>query len=197
MLTSTFAASTENFSDVLEEIESVHPDVVIVVGRVRNDLNIARQLVSSGLGAGVVVAVAAGIQQFHDHLGSLADGFVGPSQWEQGLDFVPDFGPSPEQVVTSLKNGASQHIDYPMVQAYAVGLIVERCFMEASSCGSPELRKVAADLKFSTFYGNFEIDAQTGRQVGRETLLVQWQLGKKTIVWPPEQASAALVYPWR
>ena len=196
-LTSTFPALAEDFSNVLEEIESVHPDVIIVVGRVRNDLDIARRLVSSGLDAGAVAVVAAGIQQFRHYLGTGADGFIGPSQWEQETNFVPDFGPPSEQVIESLKNGILQHIDYPMAQAYAAGLVVERCLLEASGCGSPELRKAASDLKFSTFYGNFEIDGQTGRQVGRETLLVQWQLGKKTVVWPPDQASAALVYPWR
>ena len=44
---------------------------------------------------------------------------------------------------------------------------------------------------------NFEIDVETGRQVGRETLLVQWQQGRKMVVWPPDQACSTLVYPWR
>lgn len=197
MATSIYSASTEDFSDILEELESVNLDVIVAVGRVRNDLNIANRLVSSGIKAGAVVVVAAGIQQFHDHLGSLAEGFVGPSQWEHETNFTPDFGPSPDQVVSSLKKEFPQHIDYPMAQAYATGLVFERCFLEANSCTSTELRQVASNLKFSTFYGNFEIDAQTGRQIGRETLLVQWQLGRKMIVWPPEQARAALVYPWR
>lgn len=197
VFTSVFQPSTEDFTHVVSQLKSIHSDVIVVVGRVQNDLNIARQLVASGLGAGVVVAVAAGIQQFQDHMGVLADGFVGPSQWEPVADFIPDSGPSSNQVVESLKNGTPQRIDYPMAQAYASGLVVEKCLLESGSCDSLALRETAANLKFSTFYGNFEIDGQTGRQIGRETLLVQWQGSKKIVVWPPNKAHANLVYPWR
>ena len=41
-----------------------------------------------------------------------------------------------------------------------------------------------------------KIDAATGRQVGRSVVLVQWQEGGKTVVWPAEQRQTALVYPW-
>lgn len=197
LLTHVFSASLEDFTLAMSALKYANPDVIVVVGRVMNDINIASQLVASGLEVGVVVTVAAGVQQFQDYMGSSADRFVGPSQWEPLANFVPDFGPSPDEVVKSLKNGVLQHIDYPMAQAYATGLIVERCLLETSSCDSSDLRKAAADLNFSTFYGNFEIDRQTGRQIGRETLLVQWQNGRKTVVWPPNQANATLVYPWR
>ncbi|MCI0903461.1 MAG: branched-chain amino acid ABC transporter substrate-binding protein, partial [Chloroflexi bacterium] len=59
------------------------------------------------------------------------------------------------------------------------------------------LRNAAAGLRFSTFFGNFQIDGETGRQIGRETLLVQWQKGRKVVVWPPQSAQGGLVYPWR
>ena len=197
VLTTEFPATSRDFTLVVDELKSAHPDVIVAVGRVWNDLDISSQMVASGLEAGAIVTVAAGIQQFQDHMGYSANGFVGPSQWEPLVDFVPDFGPPPEQVIVSLKNRGFQHIDYPMAQAYAAGLVMERCLLEAVRCESSELREIAANLKFSTFYGNFEIDRETGRQVGRETMLVQWQHGYKTVVWPPDRADATLVYPWR
>ena len=195
--TINFSASTNEFTRVVDELKSANPNVIVVVGRVQNDLHIASQIFASSLRSGAVVTVASGIQQFHDYLGSSADGFVGPSQWEPGVHFKADFGPSTEQVIASLKNEVLQHIDYPMAQAYATGLIVEKCLLEADSCDSFTLRNAAANLKFSTFYGNFKIDCQTGKQIGRQTLLVQWQHGRKTVVWPPDQARGGLVYPWR
>ena len=197
VLTTKFPASTEDFTLVVNELKLANPDVIAAVGRVQNDLDIAAQLVESGLRAGIVVAVAAGIQLFQNHMGSLSDGFVGPSKWEPVADSAPDFGPSSEQVVESLNNKGLQHIDYPMAQAYAAGLIVERCLIEANSCDAFALREAAAGLKFSTFYGDFEIDGPTGRQVGGEPLLVQWQYGEKMVVWPPDRAHATLIYPWR
>jgi branched-chain amino acid transport system substrate-binding protein len=196
-LTSEFAASTDDFTPVLKKLRAAWPDVVVIVGRVRSDLQLARQLAESDIGAGVVVAVAAGIQGFHTELGSLADRFVGPSQWELEAQGVPDFGPTGEQVVASLARDGHQQVDYPTAQAYAAGLVVQRCLAEAGSADDAALREAASSLRFSTFYGDFEIDRETGRQVGRGTLLVQWQEGRKVIVWPPERAQRALVYPWR
>lgn len=192
-----FEASAGDFSAALDELKNSRPDVVVLVGRVRNDLRLARQLADSGINAGTVVAVAAGIQRFQIDLGSRADRFVGPSQWEPEAGREPEFGPTNEQVVASLARDGHQNVDYPMAQAYAAGVVVQRCLEEAGSADSQALRNAAAGLKFSTFFGNFQIDGETGRQIGRETLLVQWQKGRKVVVWPPRSAQGGLVYPWR
>ena len=197
VLATEFPSSAGDFSAVVDEIRAAGPDVVVIVGRVENDLRLARQLAESGLNAGTVVAVAAGIQGFKDELGSLADRFVGPSQWEPEARYTPDFGPTGSQVIASLRRDGHLHVDYPMAQAYAAGVVVQRCLQEAGSADSQALREAASELEFSTFYGRFKIDGETGRQIGRETLLVQWQEERKVIVWPPQLAQGELVYPWR
>lgn len=196
VLETEFEASAVDFTDVLAEIRNAKADVVVIVGRVQNDIQFARQLALSDIKAGVVVVVAAGIQGFQDELGSLADRFVGPSQWEPGLRATPDFGPTSGEVMASLRRAGNQEVDYPMAQAYAAGVIIQRCLAEAGSAESQALREVAANLRFSTFYGDFQIDNETGSQIGRETLLVQWQEGRKIIVWPQESTQPGLVYPW-
>jgi len=197
VLTTEFAASTGDFSAVVADIKAAQPEVIVVVGRIQNDLLLARRLAESGVNAGMVVAVAAGIQAFQDDLGRLVERFVGPSQWEPETDFEPDFGPNSQQVMASLRRDGESHVDYPMAQAYAAGVVLQRCLEEAGNADSQTLKDAAARLRFSTFYGNFQIDGETGRQVGRETLLVQWQEGRKVIVWPPRLAKGALAYPWR
>ena len=62
---------------------------------------------------------------------------------------------------------------------------------------SAALRETAGDLDFSTFYGRFKIDPVTGRQIGRSVVIVQWQGGRKVVVWPPERSQSQLQYPWR
>lgn len=192
-----FPASAGDFSAVLEEMRAEKPDVVVAVGRVRNDLQLARQLVASGMKVGAAVVVAAGIQGFQGDLGNLADRFVGPSQWEPEAAYTPDFGPASGQVIASLRRDGLRHVDYPSAQAYAAGVVVQRCLEETGGADSQALREAASKLDFSTFYGSFKIDAETGRQTGRQVLLVQWQRGRKVIVWPPQSAQADLIYPWR
>lgn len=192
-----FPASADDFSPMMSELRAAAPNVVVVVGRVQNDFRLARQLAKSGINAGAAVVVAAGIQEFQDELGSLADRFVGPSQWEPAAAYTPDFGPNADEVTASLRKEGQKQIDYPLAQAYAAGVVVQQCLEEAGSADSRALREAASELEFSTFYGPFKIDRETGRQTGRETLLVQWQEGRKVIVWPPQLAQNELVYPWR
>jgi len=191
-----FNPSSGDFTNPLAAVSATDPDVVVIVGRVQNDISIAWKIVESDIRSRVVVAVAAGIQAFKDELGSLSHGFVGPSQWEPRVHSPPDFGPSSAEVISSLTRSGRKIVDYPMAQAYAAGVVVERCLKEAGSADNHALRAVAGQLRFSTFYGNFQID-ESGRQIGRETILVQWQNGQKKTVWPLSSAEAELVYPWR
>jgi branched-chain amino acid transport system substrate-binding protein len=133
-------------------------------------------------------------------LGAGADGFIGPSQWEPAVSVAnPDFGPTGVQAVNLLQSAADTRglpVDYPMAQAFAAGLVAERCIQEAGNIDESALREAAGALDFTTFYGRFRID-EAGRQVGREVALVQRQHGDKVVVWPPESADGELVYPWR
>ena len=198
VLSSTFDASAGCFDEAVADICHASPDVLVVAGRFQNDLKLAEQLANAQPSIGAVAVVAAGVDAFRERLGELAENFMGPSQWEP--DAVHnrgqhmDFGPSVAGVRESLGRAV---IDYPMAQAYAVGVVMQRCVEESGSLDNALLRKTAAALDFTTFYGRFRIDAATGRPVGRPALLVQWQGGRKQVVWPPELRTATLVYPWR
>ncbi len=192
-----FEPESEDFSEIVAAVGKTRPDVFVGVGRFEDDLRLARQLAESGTGLAAAAVVAAGVHQFGEELSELAEGFIGPSQWEAEAGYVADFGPSAAQVVASLRRAGNRDVDYPMAQAYAAGVVVQRCLLEAGSLDDAALRQASSSLDFTTFYGRFRIDPATGLQTGRSTLLVQWQGGLKVIVWPPESANGALRCPWR
>ena len=185
------------FDDIVGELAELEPDVLVGVGRIHNDLDFARRLAEAQPRIGAAAVVAAGIQQFRDGLGAEADGFIGPSQWEPGSAGTADYGPSEANVLASLERGGGGPVDYPMAQAYAAGLVAQRCVEEAGCMEQDALRKAAGALDFTTFYGRFRIDALTGEQVGRSVSLVQWQGGRKVVVGPPERREGEFVHPWR
>ena len=186
-----------DFAEILDGVDQARPDLLLGVGRIQHDLLLAQQITQRRLAVGAVAVVAAPITQFQEALGPEADGFLGPSQWEASAGYPTSYGPSAGQVLTSLGSGDDGPVDYPMVQAYAAGLVAQRCVEEAGTLDQQKLRETAASLDFSTFYGGFRIDPETGRQIGRSVVITQWQQGKKVVVWPPEQRQARLVYPWR
>ncbi len=185
-----------DFGSIVDQIEELRPDVLVAVGRIHNDLDLAQRLAESRPRIGAAAVVAAPIGQFRDALGPAVEGFMGPSQWEPEAAGRVDFGPTAAQVLSSLARHGAGPVDYPMAQSYAAGLIAQRCVEAAGSLEQGDLRRAAGELDFSTFYGRFKIDPATGRQVGRSVALIQWQQGRKVIIRPPEQRQAPLAYPW-
>ena len=197
VLHAEFDASADDFGDLARAVRETSPDVLVLAGRFQNDLVLAGQLAGNRVSVGAAAVVAAGVDAFRKGLGDLAENFIGPSQWEPEAGLEVDYGPSVAEVRSSLREAGHRVIDYPMAQAYAVGVVLQRCIEECDSLADAELRQAAATLDFTTFYGRFCIDAETGRQIGKSVLLVQWQQGRKTIVWPPELRTSRLAYPWR
>ena len=193
----TFDPASEDFGDVVRTACDAAPDVLVVVGRFQNDLRIAELLAEAAPPIGTVAVVAAGVDAFRERLGPQAENFIGPSQWEPCAVRSVDYGPSALEVRESLRRAGHPIVDYPAAQAYAVGVVVQRCIEDCGSLDDSKLRQTAASLDFSTFYGRFRIDAETGRQTGKQSLLVQWQQGRKAVVWPPEYRQASLAQPWR
>ena len=185
------------FTELLDRVEALRPDVLLGVGRMQDDLLLGGELAARRLELAAAVLVAAGIQTFRDVLGVESEGFLGPSQWEPPTQYRHDYGPSAPQVLKSMLQHASGTVDYPMVQAYAGALVAQRCVEAAGTVADAALRSMAGLLDFSTFFGRFKIDPESGRQTGHTGLIVQWQQGRKVVVWPPKQKTGDLVYPWR
>jgi ABC-type branched-subunit amino acid transport system substrate-binding protein len=138
---------------------------------------------------------------FGAELSRMAEGILGPSQWEEGLRSSIDVGPRQAEVVRSLRarvfatlraGAGAGHVEYPAAQAYAAGLLVMHCVEQAASLEDDALLATARRLRCTTFFGAFGLDAD-GRQTEHEMLVVQWQEGVKAVVWPPPTAEASTV----
>ena len=197
VLSRQFEPGLRDFDEIVREVCRIEPDVLVAVGRFQDDLAFAESLAAASPAIGAVAVVAAGVDAFRQCLGGLAERFIGPSQWEPGFGVAVDYGPTVGDVQRSLARAGHAVIDYPMAQAYAVGVVIQRCVEECGTLDDHSLRQAAASLDFTTFYGRFCIDSETGRPTGKPALLVQWQQGRKAIVWPEQFREATPVQPWR
>ena len=179
-----YPAGTVDFTPILTQLETLSPAVVLSVGRIEDDLHFAAQYVQHRIAASVVGLIVTPLTLFRDTLGSAAAQFLGPSQWEPGGASQLDYGPAAPEVLARLSARHPAGVDYPMAQAYAGGLVVQRCIETAGTLDQHILRQVAGHLDFTTFYGRYRIDPSTGRQVGHRMPVVQWQEGGKVVVWP-------------
>ena len=188
VLKASYPPTEDGLASLVVNVADLQPDVILGVGRTEIDLALARQLKAQRVRAALIGLVAAPIQLFKETLGPDADGFIGPSQWEAGVRYHPDVGPTPTEFAARFRRRFGAEPDYPAAQAYAAGLIAQHCAQLAGSLRPEALRDTAAGLDLTTFYGRFKLDA-SGEQVGHELVIVQWQGGAKPIIWPPAVAA--------
>ncbi len=185
-----YPPASSGFASLVSRVAASQPDIILGVGRTEDDLRLAHQLRTQRVGAHVMGLVATPIQLFGQNLGKDANGFFGPSQWEPGVRGQPDVGPTSAEFVARFRDRFRKEPDYPAAQAYAAGLVAQRCVESAGTLQDEPVRKVANELALTTFYGGFELDATTGEQIGHKMLVIQWQGKTKRIVWPSEMAEA-------
>ncbi len=155
-----------------------HPGLLVVAGRFEDDTAIIRE---RGMleTVGTIACVAAGADAFHRQLGVLAEGVIGPSQWEPHLYERPSLGPPSAWFGSEFRRAFQRDPGYVGAQAYTVGLIIGECIRRADSLEDRELLAAARGLDTTTLYGGFRLDPATLRQVGHEMLLVEWRDGRK------------------
>jgi branched-chain amino acid transport system substrate-binding protein len=185
----TYSRLPDDLPRVITSLGRQRPDVIISAGAFNDEVALARAIFEPGLRPRVVGLAAAAMQEFPHALGTHVEGFLGPSQWEPGLAYVPDFGPGPAEAAEGIRaQGAPP--DYPAAQAFAACLIAQRCLEEVGDAEDEALWAAACALDCTTFFGRFRIDPATGLQVGHEMVLVQWRRGRKLVVWPPALSQA-------
>lgn len=190
-----YRSGTQDFTPFLRNLAQDPPDLLLGVGRLEDDLRLGRQIWEVRPKVKATSLVVAAISRFKADLHERANGFFAPSQWEPWVRYPVDFGPSEDNFLQHYLKSATVPIDYPAAQGYAAGLVAQRCVEEAGTLDQRALREAAGRLRFTTFFGSYAIDPQTGRQTAHTMLVTQWQQGKKVIVWPKEVAEAEPIYP--
>jgi branched-chain amino acid transport system substrate-binding protein len=176
-----FESPLRDAGAVVRAAVETEPDLLVGVGAFQDDLAIARA--RAALPATTVLAlVGAGLAAFGTEVGGLAEGIVGPSQWEPEEGETPRAGPDSRRFVDAFARAFRRLPEYPAAQAFAVGVILGECRRRAGGLASAALLDAAWALETTTFYGGFRLDPSTGRQVGHRIRLVQWENGRKRVI---------------
>jgi hypothetical protein len=110
--------------------------------------------------------VAACLGDFSAELGQIADGVLGPSQWEPGVTFPNIAGPTADWFLDSFQTQFGRPPKYIAAGSFATGLVLTECIRQTACLDHGKLRNTAAGLDWNTFYGRFRIDSRTGIQTG-------------------------------
>ncbi len=163
---------------LLQEALATEPDLLVGAGSFQDDVAVARRrdLLRR---VKTLAFVGAGLGTFYEQLGDLADGVIGPSQWEPGILQEPRLGPGSAWFYSAFRRTFHRIPEYPAAQAFALGVVVTECLRRAGSLEDESLLRAAHALETTTLYGQFRLDPSTSRQIGHRVLLVQWRGGRK------------------
>ncbi len=176
------SSSLKNHDTILRTLFDIDPEVVVLAVSFQDEVGLMRTRHRWPRTVREVAAVAAGVRAFSAELGQIAEGVLGPSQWEPVMTFPNIAGPTSDWFVDSFQRQFGRPPDYIAAGSFAAGLVLTECIQQAASLDDEKLRSTGSGLDCSTFYGRFRIDSQTGIQTGHRVLLIRWQGGYKVVL---------------
>ena len=188
-----FNSNSNEFPEIINKVKKQNIEFLFCVGKAEDDIKLCKYLVKQQENKiKISTTLASAINEFKNELREDCDYFVSTSQWEPSLNFSVDYGPKVEEFVQDFKNEFGYLPDYPAAQAYNIGVVLEYLISRTENINENELLNKAKNLSFKTFYGDFKVD-KSGRQIGHETLVTQWQNGQKYIIFPTKYANSNLL----
>jgi len=202
----TYPKGVTDLTPLLSALKASKPDFILGGGHFEDGQLFNRQMADLDINANALSLIAAAtLPAYYQALTSMAEGVMGPSHWEYGVKYseaeakkvgLQWIGPSQDEFVDLFKKALGKEVipDYHAAEAGAAVLAYVLAAEKAGSADPDKVRQALGDLKFMSFYGAWDID-DTGLQVGHTMVDVQWQMGKRIIVWPPEAQTGRLAYP--
>ena len=127
---------------------------------------------------------------FYAKAGEIGGRVFAPSQWEPD-ERIPF--PGTRRFIDGFSAFAGHPPSFHAASAYASCQILAQAILQTQSIDNAKLRDHIAALDTVTVLGRFKVDP-TGKQVGHNSFLIQWQNGKKEIVWPTKMRTATPLF---
>ncbi len=147
--------------------------------------------------------IGPGQPKFYEVLGRTAEFVYGPSQWEPEFVTIRAGGLIPiarqypgarEFVEAHLRAYPGADLSYQTAAGYAGCQVLTEAVKRAGSLDREKIRDAILNLDFNTVFGAFKVDPD-GLQIAHKMVTVQWQDGKRVIVWPDELAPGKPRFP--
>lgn len=138
----------------------------------------------------LAMPIAPAHPNFHNKVGDMANPIFGPSQWEP-IKRIPF--PGTQRFIDGFTAFAGHLPSFHAASAYAACQLFEQAITRTQSIDHRKLRDIIAALDTVTVLGRCNVDL-TGKQVGHNSFMIQWQKGKKEIVWPQKMQTAQPVF---
>jgi branched-chain amino acid transport system substrate-binding protein len=172
---------------LLTKVRAVDPDALLLSAYPPDGYRLLHVMRKAAYRPRVVGMTIAPVHpDFYKRAGGDGEGVFGPSQWEAD-ERIPF--PGTKQFIKDFRNFTRKIPSYHGGSAYAACQILERAVRHNGSLDQEKIRDFVKSLDTVTVIGRFKVDTK-GKQVGHNPITIQWQKGKKEIVYPTKMQTA-------
>lgn len=172
---------------MLSEARTVNPDGIMLSAYPADGYLLLNLMEQAKYRPKVVgITVAPSYPNFHKEAGNMAEGVFGPSQWEPD-ERIPF--PGTKKFIVDYKVFTDIIPSYHAGSAYASCEIIEKAITNNKSFDQKKIRDFISSYDTVTVIGRFKVDP-SGKQIGHNPILIQWQNGEKQIVYPTTMQTA-------
>jgi branched-chain amino acid transport system substrate-binding protein len=204
VFTESYPRGNGDFAPLLSRVRAAAPDALGAATFFEDAVAITRQMKEVNLSPRMYAAtVGVGQPEFYRRLDRAAEFVYGPSQWEPEFVTIRAGGliPIARQYPAAREFVEAHHRQYPgadlsyqTAAGYAGCQVLTEAVRRAGTLDREKIREAILNLDFNTVFGAFKVDPD-GLQIGHKMVTVQWQDGKRVIVWPEELAPGKPRFP--
>jgi branched-chain amino acid transport system substrate-binding protein len=184
-----FEKGRRDLFDLARRIALVRPALVMMTGHFNESVDMRQALKKVDWYPNAYYAtIGPVLNKYQEMLGEDAELSFANSFWEPALKF-----PQSQKFAADFRDKFGMTPSYQAADAYAAGQILARAITSSNSLSPDKIRSSLHRLEMQTVIGRYGVDP-TGVQIKHFALTVQWQKGKKEIVWPEELATKKPVF---
>jgi len=176
VLQEAYPKGNTDFSALLVKIKAANPDVIAAGTYFDDAVAITRQM--------------RDLPEFYDLLKQNAEYVYGSTQWDESLPY-----PGQKEFLAAYKaKFKGQEPSYHTAAGYAGCLIYAEAVKKAGSLDADKVRDQLLKMEIKTAFGDYKVEPD-GFQIAHKMVMLQWQDGRRIVVWPDDLANGKIRYP--
>ena len=191
VLQEAYPKGNTDFSALLVKIKAANPDVIAAGTYFDDAVAITRQMKELNVNPKMFgLTVGGDLPEFYDLLKQNAEYTYGSTQWDESLPY-----PGQKEFLAAYKaKFTGQEPSYHTAAGYAGCLIYAEAVKKAGTLDADKVRDQLLKMEIKTAFGDYKVEPD-GFQIAHKMVMLQWQDGKRIVVWPDDLANGKPRYP--
>src|SRR5438876_1298599 len=190
VLQEAYPKGNTDFSGLLVKVKAANPDVIAAGTYFDDAVAITRQMKELNVNPKMFgLTVGGDLPEFHDLLKQNAEYIYGSTQWDESLPY-----PGQKEFLAAYKKRFKHEPSYHAAAGYAGCLLYVEAARRAGTLDADKVREELLKLKMRTAFGDYAVEPD-GFQIAHKMVMLQWQDGKRLVVWPEELSNGKPRFP--